>query len=814
MHVNRWLWMMLLAVLVGSQSVVAQEGPVQVTVRIAAVKEADWQQEMARGVQPEGLRERLQARTLVELSGILKEEGAAVLRRGETRDVVTEWEFDRVKDQAIARKTMQEFIGTQMTLQQEPPKNHAGATRISLSLTHDLAPPQLLSYSYANAAVGAEREKHTVTSPRYERVRWQGEVLVGVHERVIASFAPARDPGTRIVVFFKGSAGSTTAPMLDLQQTIYRVPELEMIEWLLQGRPDDAALAEHVQKIAAAGQASVVYSSTLTLAPDASAEMQSGTEWWLPAESDQVLDRLYLVPSNFDEAQEGTRLKMHASGGFQSFYSPRAPLAVQWPTSWLRVHDEQGAGSKALYGWMDWYDRFEQESVGASFSASTSPQLVAMMPPADQVWGTEHEGRWLDVTLVQLSGDVPKPATQPATPKPADPFAPSANPFATGWEVAPPTRRSLFLGIALESSAAHALLTARQPEKDEALLRDLLDRLKRGQARLITSAFSAHSAGRHEQSSARIHAFPVEMPSIPSAWAEEHVGTRLEQDEDRVSLTQHLAPPARSEWRLAQDVPEAVMWEPRFRKFSLLSTTAAVTMHGTHLLAAVQIPAVMASTDLPANETLLLFSHLDSGDAAPQITRQDVEIETLTFDIPAKDSADWQEMKSADFATFTQQRLKDGRARLRAQTLLRTQPVPWAKLAVVEEYLTATEFDPPSVRAPLRMRPTALQAIPVGLQLKTHVSTEDDGTFVLNLNLQHSTAKPVEPSLEETLKISADANTAYSGAKHEFQEWAEEEIHLLPSLFHQIGSPRLTGGADSISLTWVRVRPCGPPLKP
>lgn len=795
MHVNCWRWLVLLAVLVGSQSVVAQEGPVQVTVRIAAVKETDWQQEMARGVQPEGLRERLQARTLVELSGSVKEEGATVLRKGEAGDAVTEWEFDRAKDQAIAKKTVQEFIGTELRLQQESPKNQSGAARVSLSLTHDLAPPQSLSLPYANAAVGAEREKHAVTSPRYERLRWQGEVLVGVHERVIASFAPVRDPSTRLVVFFKGSAGSTTAPMLDLQQTIYRVPELEMIEWLLQGRPDDAALAAHLQKTVTAGHASVVSSAALSVAPHASTEMQTGTEWSLPSEVDQVFDQLYLVPIAFEKALEGTRLRMDATGCFHSFCAPRAPLEVRWPTSWLRARDEHGNGSRVLHGWMDWYDRFEQEMAEAPMSANASPQLVAMMPPADQVWGADRKGRWLDVTLAQLSGDVPKPAA----PKPADPFA-------AGWSAQPPTMRSLFLGIALGSSAAHALLEARQPEKDESLLRDLLARVKRGEARIVTSSFSAHNSNRYAQSSARIHQRPTEMPSIPSAWEDVPVGTRVEQDGQTLALCQDLAPPARTEWKLARDAPEAIMWQPRFRKFSLTSTSAALTTPGTHLLAAAQIPTVMTGADLPANETILLFSHLDSTAAAPATSQHDVEIETLTFEIPAQDAAAWQAVKSADFAAFTQERMKSGHAKLQSQALLRMQSGPDAELSVVEEYQTATEFDPPSRHAPFRMRPTALQKIPAGLQLKAHLTEEASGTVTLGITLQHSTARPIEPGLEETLQISTSGKDGYPGAKHEFEEWAET-ISAIPGQYHCLGilSPR-GDGMNTTRATYVRAR--------
>ena len=799
--------MLFVAALYSPQSG-AQEMGVQVTVRIAAVKENDWQREMAKGGKPDDLRERLQARTLVELTGVVKKEGATVLRSGETRDVITEWKFDRAKDQAVANKTLPELVGTEVRLQQEPPKNHSDAARISLTLTHDLSPLQLQSLPYANAAVGAEREKHLVTSPRYERLRWKGEVLVGVKERMIAHFQPANDAGTRIIVFFKGSAGSSLAPSLEVQKTIYRVPEMAMIEWLLQGRSDDAALADRLQKAVAAGQARIVSSAAIALAPHASTEMQTGTEWSLPSELDQIFDRLYLPPVAFQTALEGTRLRVDATGGFQSSYAPRAPLAVQWPTSWLRARDAKGGNSKAIHGWMDWYDRFEQELVGASLSDSASPQLVAMMPPADQIWGTDRKGRWLDVTLMQLSGDVPKPAVQPATQEPADPFAPPANPFTTGWTAQPPTMRSLFLGIALDKGAAHALLEARQPDNDEALLRDLLARVKRGEARVFTSAYALHNTNRRTQTSARIHAYPTEMPSIPSAWDNVFVGTQMVQDDHTLALTQDLAPPARTEWKLARDMPEAIMWEPRFRKMSVFSQTAASSSSGTHLMAAIDVAAVMAGPDLPANETLLLFSRSErAGDVSKNLP-PDVELETLIFEIPMNDADTWLEVPTADFEAFTQKQITSGRASLLAQTLLRTQPSFRFELSVADEYMTAVEFDPPSREAPFRMRPTALKRLPAGLQLEGDLSNRaGDLVTATFYHLRHSISKPVEPGLEETLQIASQANPRYPGAKHEVDEWSGT-VSMLLGKYYSLGlSPPPGGGINTTRIAFVRLRP-------
>lgn len=803
MHARWQIWMLLLAGFVCSCPSTAQETPRQVTLRITSVKESDWQREMSAGEPSAGLRERLHAHTLTELSAPLQPDQPTVLRSGKRQSIVATWTFAENRDDVIAKEKTQEFIGTELTVEE------GRQSRLSLDLTHDLSPLQLQSLTYATAAEGEERARRSITAPRFERLHWEGEVQADHAEHVLTSFRTQADASQRIVVFFQSGTKPADAVKSDaLQRTIYRVPELDILEWLLQTKRDDASMANHLREAVTSGQASIVSSLTTTLSA-AQTKMQTGTEWWVPTEVEQKLDQLYQLPVSFETYLEGSRVIVDDGAEvFESFYSPRSPLAVKWPTSWLRVYDraQQKPTGRAIHGWMEWFDRFEQEAHGMTLADRASPQVVAMMPPADQLWGTDRKGRWLDVTVLQkLSGS---PFPQPTIDKAEAEAKPGNDPFAAG----PPTKtvpaHTLFIGIALDNETAHALLEARQPEQDASLLRDLLARVRSGKARLLTSALSTDTSGRHTLSSARIHSYPTEMPSVASAWEDEPVGTLVEQEGATMALTQHLTPPARTEWKLALDVPEAIMWEPRFRKFSFMSTTAALTTPGTHLLAAVSIPAVMDSADLPANETLFLFKHLDSKTATPETTRQDVEIETLTFEIPAQDAAAWQAVKSDDFAAFTRQHLQSGRAKLQSQTLLRTQPVPWASLSVVEEYLTATEFDPPSVRAPSRMRPTALQMLPVGLQLKTYLSAEDDGTFVANLNLQHSASKPIEPSLEETLRISADAPPLYPGAKHEIDKWADEEMHIRPGQYHCLGIlPPHGSDTATTRIGFIRARP-------
>jgi len=781
-----------------SQTSCSQDSPKTIIVTITTVKESDWQRESA--TDTAGLRERLQAKTLVELSGELKATEDLILRHGQERGIVENYDFGETAVEIIAKKTIQELIGTEVRVE----KVEAGEARLRLTLRHDIQPPQMQSITYATAAKGAERDKLSVTAPRFERLRWQGEVMASKDEQVIASFPSPGDAETRLVVFLRGGSDSSPAPAEEIRQTIYRVPELDMIEWLLDGETSDAALIKRLQE---KGRASVVSQLTTTVAKGVRTKAQSGFECWLPTEMNPSYELLYQLPSSFESVLAGTRLEYSGDVWISSF-SPRAPLAVQWPTSWLNVYDLKTYKStgKAILGWMDWYDHFNQEIIGEVAFSDASPHLVAMMSPADQTWGAERKGRWLDVTVAQrLNAKILPPAPPEVSQVPADPFAPVdtlAPIYASHAQ--PPL---LVLGIALDQEKAQALLAEREPGKDEALLRGLVAQVKLGQAHVVTCTLSANQLNRRVQTSARHHAYPTEMPSIPSAWNEMPVGTSFELEGENFSLTQDLAPPARTEWKLARDMPEAIMWEPRFRKLSIHSRTHAATVAGTHLIAVADIPEVMSASDLPGHETVLLFTHRPASETAPKATKPDYEIEALIFEIPAAEAQAWQQVKADDFATFTQQRLKSGSTKLKAHAMLRQWPASEGRLRVTEDYMTATEFDPPEPDAPFRMRPTALETLHVGLDLETDLSEEIEGIANANITLRLSTAKPIEPGLEETLKIAASEKEDYPGAKHEFDEWGVGALRLAAGSVHYLGLPDIFGGNGvTTRVAFVRAR--------
>ncbi len=823
MHNPLAIWIMLpLAVLVCSQTVRAQDISDKIVITIATVKESDWQREMAKNDHFVGLRERLQAKTLVELSGELRgDEEELVLRSGKERAIVTEWGFAPDRNGVVAKKTQPEFIGTEIkvvnsSLDLDPNR----ATRLSINLTHDLQAPEMQTMTYATAATGAERDKKSVTAPRFKRLRWKGEVLASKEERLITSFPLLEDAKTRIAVFIKGtlqgSRGSPPPPM-ELRQTIYRVPEMEMIEWLLAGPEGDAALEKRLLEAVAAGQASVLSKLTTVASLNAPTQAQAGDECLIPTGVDQDLNKLYELPAFFQTVQAGTRLECGYGGPYlawQSHFAPLPPLAVKWPTSWLRVSDRARMRStgKAIHGWMDWYDLFNETTLGEVVFHDEAPHLVSMMSPADQTWGTERKGRWLDVTIAQrlVGGD--KALTQPLAPPPEstlppDPFAPDPlSPAQQPTYALPAPPPLLMLGIALDSDQAHALLTTRQPGKDADLLRELVSRVRAGQAHVVTSVVSANQNGHRTQDSARMHAYPTEMPSIPSAWNENPVGTDFHQDGETLALHQDLAPPARTEWKLARDLPEAIMWEPRFRKLSFHSEASAFIKPGTRLCAVSSIPSVISGGDIPENETVLLFAHRSAKGPVPKNASDDFEVETLIYEIPVKDAQSWQAVKSDDLTAFTQQRLNQGTATLQSHTMLRTRAAVRSTLNVTEEYMTATAFDPPNRDAPYRMRPTALMTLPVGVQMEVEVESVPGGVPHVGISLKHSTAKPVEPSLEETLQIYTSGKDDYPGAKHEFDEWTET-LHASLGQFHCLLSSVPDDGVATTRIAFVRVRP-------
>ena len=82
---------------------------------------------------------------------------------------------------------------------------------------------------------------------------------------------------------------------------------------------------------------------------------------------------------------------------------------------------------------------------------------------------------------------------------------------------------------------------------------------------------------------------------------------------------------------------------------------------------------------------------------------------------------------------------------------------------------------------------SALETLPVGLPFEADVAEESPGVAKLIVHLKHCNAKPIEPGLEQTLKIAASGKEDYPGAKHEFDAWRGDALLNPPGLLLPVG---------------------------
>lgn len=632
----------------------------------------------------------------------------------------------------------------------------------------------------------------------------------------------------------------------EVRYLVIRAPELEVVRLVQQHADHGSELAAHLWQAVRQGRARVMVDLAATvvdlssmvgdpmgLSDRKSLRIGMGRHLWLPSELDQDTDRLFLVPTNTDECLAGTRFEyftrvvsnddgVWVEGSWGLGFAPCDPVPVVWPTSWLRpnrirkswfsketTHVPTG---RPVRGWLDWRDRVESTvDLRTALPVGRGPVFMAVLPPADQHWPLVPQKRELDVFLAEA--------------KPVELGAGDAMLVKTGENVASGPSNTLFYGISLPTAGARALLQNReQSPTDDALLQSLLTRVESGSARLFMVAGSQHP--KHELSrltSARLHDFPTEMPSIPSAWDTRPVGTLLEM-ESYFDLRHHIAPPARTEWKLDLDNDDVIMWEPRFRELKL--GTCVPVKAGAFLLAATPIPRVMQGDGLTADETLLLFSERkapntslvdswanDAGRANSGLPFE-WEAEILIFEIPATEATLW-DPASFDPDEDDSPRLKKLLERQRTrgvgliiQATLRGFAIQETTLSLVEEYMTATEFDPPDKGAEKRMRPTALEYLPVGLQVTLNTDpAEEAAQFDYDIRL--TTYPPVEPTLLQTLDIAARGKEDEYGAKHHFNQWKWQEHALLlkPGTARCLGSQPVAGGnGDTHQVAFIRLR--------
>ncbi len=87
------------------------------------------------------------------------------------------------------------------------------------------------------------------------------------------------------------------------------------------------------------------------------------------------------------------------------------------------------------------------------------------------------------------------------------------------------------------------------------------------------------------------------------------------------------------------------------------------------------------------------------------------------------------------------------------------------------------------------------------------MAEESPGVAKLIVHHKHSTAQPIEPGPEETLKIATSGKEDYPGAKHEFEERRGDALLSPPGTVHCLGvSVPPGGGVVSTRVAFVRVR--------
>lgn len=630
---------------------------------------------------------------------------------------------------------------------------------------------------------------------------------------------------------------------LEVRQAVIRAPEMEVAGIMADtttlkagaGAGTEAARVAALWQAVKEGRARVISDLTGAVAGNREVSVRQGRHVWLPTELEQDTERLQMPPLAHGEYFVGTALECTGTAmtfQWKGVCVPRGPALVKWPVSWLNLWTGQKPDpqKRLIRGWLDFHDLFQQETTGTMTLRSPRMQILAVMPPADQVFpastGTgagpdaagraaAGPGRWLDVFLAQVKAPgqqvpagpelepepAPEPAPAPALPQ--DPFAAPPPHLSKDVKSLPQGQANMFYGISIGTAEAATLLRQRDPAQDAALLGKLLARVRAGTARMHLCAGSGSDLqSRTSITSARLHQVPTEMPSIPSAWSDRPIGTTLEMEFQDFALHQDLAPPGRSEWKLALDDPQAIMWQPRPRFFQLQGETP--TLRGTHLVGLLQIPEVMrqqgSGRDAKEPESILVFAQYHGGHALTGNANDDsepppFEAELIVLEMPGNSVDDFQGLPGdpqpgEEDERFSQlmSRVPTGEVRVAAHTLV-TGRRGRIKAIIGEEHQHATEFDPPENGTP-RMRPTALETVHAGTGLEMDVAIHNAPPFEIHVEVtfKHSLGLPLEPGLPATLAIAAkDESAPYPFGEHPQETWTSSDNHATTgSSGHQL----------------------------
>jgi hypothetical protein len=334
--------------------------------------------------------------------------------------------------------------------------------------------------------------------------------------------------------------------------------------------------------------------------------------------------------------------------------------------------------------------------------------------------------------------------------------------------------------------------------------------------------------------SGRRHLFPSEMPTIPSAWEERLVGTKLESDFAfpvgmNVGFVHHPGLPRWAEWKCAVDAPQMIMRQPQFFVQSLQTKLPALNGAVT-MVAAMRTPESVTAPgdDAAPAETLLLFARLDlaapgrdrpGGDVNGLAAISRCEVETVIFDVPAAEKAAWagvaEGTESQSRYELLRQRVKDGGAKIANHVTMAIQPGIRATLTSAEDVAHVTEGEPDYLEVPGRFRPTAIERQAVGVSWEVGILPHpaEDGQppqFDLTQFLRFDTEPSRHATLPEMIAFAEKGHTSHGLPPLErFQEtWKSLDAAMSPDKAYFIGWKQPPGekNSDRGHVGFVRVR--------
>jgi hypothetical protein len=619
----------------------------------------------------------------------------------------------------------------------------------------------------------------------------------------------------------------STAPGQDgtVRQWVIRAPENRVLTAALQN-PEDDALAKILRGWVTDGTATVVSDVSGDIPPEAQVSAKSGRLFDWVVENDQEFGSetgvAVLTPSATQKVFIGSSLQAQLRGRFKynarplveadwtAFFSPCDERSVPWPYWWPETKKQPKVS------WYQQKDFFvEQVSTAAQFIPGRDT-VLGIMPRADDLEPDLKRPKTLDVILAQVT--------------------PGEKSAAAGMDHRPlsPHGRCTVLGFGVDDREAVNLLSGSTATHSKPLLDALLKKLAAGEVKLrLFTSMASFQGQRSTLQSVRMHSYPTEMPTIPSAWSTRNVGTSLEIDpvyEDvNIDLEFHPALPRREEWRCALEAPELFMWQPQFfvRK---VRTATAFGVDGVVLLGAMRTPECQeGAKGIVPGETLVLMAKLDgmtdspddsAGTHAHQVSTI-VELEAVVFDVPASKKDAWQTgiagVSDDDRFQALMDRTKGPDVKLAAHIVVTTRPGERSVAASIEEVETVTEVDPPTEISPTRYRPTAMEHIPCGTtwEVETELVRPNDplramGPLEVHVThtLRHDVSPPREPDYEDMIAESRDSPTNEIPRAVVFEEVWMGDATLLPSKARFIGMRQPPGDAlkDRLHVAFLRAR--------